>query len=294
MLIGGLFLVGLTLAQASTSQPPSPPPSQPLPCAQALGDAATDGAASDICAGDDALRLGNAAPKGSSQQRRQWEAAAAHYRKAATNASKPATKLLALNQLAACYDTQLLNDLKEMESVLREIIQLTPDDLAPVYRLARVLEDEGLLDAAEEMLLDAHRKQPESAEPCRVLAQYYARRVTALTKQAVQSEPRATSNPGEPDASGVYRIGGALPSPPRLDLPRYSDDARAAGIQGVVVAEVIIDPSGNVTDARIVQSIPMLDEQALLAVRNWRFTPTMVNGVPVPVRMNVNVNFSLR
>jgi TonB family protein len=284
---GSLFLLGLTLAQ-------TPAPSQLLPCGQALADAATDGAAAEICAGDDALKLGNAASKGTSEQQRQWEAAAAHYRKAATNASRPAAKLLALNQLAGCYDTQFLKDPTQMESVLREIIALTPEDLGPVYRLARLLEGAGLLDAAEEVLLDARRKQPDSAEPYRMLAQYCARRVTALTRQATQDEPRRASNPGEPDANGVYTIGGGIPAPQRLDVARYPEEAKAAGIQGTVLADVVVDASGNVSDARITESIPMLDEQALLAVRNWRFSPTVVNGQPVPVRMIVEVSFTLR
>jgi len=50
---------------------------------------------------------------------------------------------------------------------------------------------------------------------------------------------------------------------------------------------------GNVSDAKVVQSIPLLDDEALRAVRNGHFAPTMVNGPPVPVRMNVNVNFTL-
>ena len=54
----------------------------------------------------------------------------------------------------------------------------------------------------------------------------------------------------------------------------------AAAIKGVVVAEVVIDISGNVSDARVVQSIPLLDDEALRAVRNWHFAPTMVNGQP--------------
>ena len=47
------------------------------------------------------------------------------------------------------------------------------------------------------------------------------------------------------------------------------------------------------TDARIVKSVPLLDEAALSAVRDWRFEPTMVEGRAVPVRMVVTVNFTL-
>ena len=141
--------------------------------------------------------------------------------------------------------------------------------------------------------MDARHRQPDEVEPNRMLAQFYARRVTALHKQEAQKEPQAASNPGEPDANGVYRVGGGVTAPSRLDVARYPSDASAAGIRGTVVAEIVVDPSGNVTDAKVVQSIPLLDEAALQAVRNWHYAPTVVNGQPVPVRLTVTVNFSL-
>ena len=127
-----------------------------------------------------------------------------------------------------------------------------------------------------------------------MLTQFFARRVTALHKQEAQNQPQQTaSNPGEPDANGVYRVGGSIAPPARADVAHFPPEAQAAGVKGVVVAEVVIDRSGNVTDARVVQSIPLLDEEALRTVRNWHFAPTVVNGQPIPVRMNVTVNFSL-
>jgi TonB family protein len=181
-----------------------------------------------------------------------------------------------------------------MESVLREIISLTPEDLAPVFRLAKLQEDKGFIDAAEDTLLDARRRQPNAVEPYRMLTQFFARRVTALNKQEAQNQPPQTaSNAGEPDANGVYRVGGPIAPPARVDVPRFPPEAQAAGVDGVVIAEIVVDTSGTVTDARVVRSIPLLDEEALRAVRNWRYAPTMVNGQPVPVRMTVTVNFSL-
>jgi hypothetical protein len=67
--------------------------------------------------------------------------------------------------LTGAYDAQHLDDPRQMETVLREIISLTPEDLAPVFRLAKVQEDEGLIDAAEATLLDARHKQPDAVEP---------------------------------------------------------------------------------------------------------------------------------
>jgi len=81
--------------------------------------------------------------------------------------------------------------------------------------------------------------------------------------------------------------------PQRLDVARYPAEAQAAGISGVVLAEITISEEGRVVDARIVRSIPLLDEPALRAVREWRFDPVLLNGRAVPVKMVVNVNFTL-
>ena len=90
----------------------------------------------------------------------------------------------------------------------------------------------------------------------------------------------------------IYRVGGSVVPPPRLDRPVYPPEAAAAGVEGVVIAELVIDESGEVKDAKIVRSIPLLDDAALKAVRNWHYEPTIVNGQPVPVRMTVTVNFT--
>jgi TonB family protein len=55
-----------------------------------------------------------------------------------------------------------------------------------------------------------------------------------------------------------------------------------------------IGPNGTVTDAKVLRSIPLLDAAALDAVKQWQFTPTLLNGVPVPVIMTVTVNFTLQ
>src|SRR5579864_246472 len=101
MSFGSILLVGVSLALAQT--PSTPQPEQQPPCAQVMADAVADGAASEICAGDDAARLANAAQKDSAERTRQLEAAAGHYRRAATDASKPKTKVLALNVLVGLY-----------------------------------------------------------------------------------------------------------------------------------------------------------------------------------------------
>lgn len=70
--------------------------------------------------------------------------------------------------------------------------------------------------------------------------------------------------------------------------------AQAARIQGLVIIEATIGADGRVINARLLRSLPMLDHAALDAVRQWEFTPTLLNGVPVPVIMTVTVNFTLK
>jgi TonB family protein len=179
-----------------------------------------------------------------------------------------------------------------MELTLKELIAFLPNELEPLYRLARLQEDQGLVDAAESTLLSGRHLRPDEVEPYKRLAQFYARRSTAMywAKQK-DKPPESLSSPGQPDAKGVYRVGGGLEPPRREGVAQYPKEAQNAGIQGAVVAEIVINEAGLVTDARVLRSIPFLDEAALEAVRKWRFEPTIVNGRAVPVTMEVTVNF---
>jgi protein TonB len=278
------------VAQTSAAQPAAEQAHERTYCVDALAGAA-DAATGQLCAGEELLRLSTTRGRDTVGRRRDLESAATAFRRSASSARSAATKIAALNQLALTYDAAHLDAPADQEQVLRELIDASPGDLEAIFRLASFQEQRGQIEAAEATLLDARHQQPEDEQPNRMLAQFYARRVTALHQRSQQAAP-PSSNPGEPDANGVYRIGNALPPPARADLPRYPPDALAAGIRGNVVAEVVIDPSGQVTDARVVRSVPMLDEAALDAVRQWRFAPTVVNGQAVPVRMNVTINFA--
>src|SRR5438067_1008605 len=75
----------------------------------------------------------------------------------------------------------------------------------------------------------------------------------------------------------------------RVD-PQYTEVARKARIEGMVILEAIIDKEGNVTDVRVLKGLPMgLDQAALDAVKRWKFTPGTLNGQPVPVIFNLTV-----
>ena len=90
------------------------------------------------------------------------------------------------------------------------------------------------------------------------------------------------------------RIGGQIRTPTKVkDVhPLYPAIAQSARVAGLVTIEATIGPDGRVSDAKIVRSIPLLDQAALDAVRQWEYTPTLLNGVPVPVVLTVSVNFT--
>ena len=106
--------------------------------------------------------------------------------------------------------------------------------------------------------------------------------------------PEAPPPPPPPQAP--VRVGGNIkpPTKTRDVKPIYPAIAQSARVQGVVIIEATIGPDGKVKDAKVLRSIPLLDQAALDAVKQWEFTPTLLNGVPVPVIMTVTVNFTLQ
>jgi TonB family protein len=77
--------------------------------------------------------------------------------------------------------------------------------------------------------------------------------------------------------------------------PQYTSTAMREKAQGSVEVQAVVDVDGTVTQARIVRSLhPELDEQAILAVKQWRFAPGTMNGNPVPVLVEIELTFTLR
>ena len=95
---------------------------------------------------------------------------------------------------------------------------------------------------------------------------------------------------------GVYKVGGGVTAPSLLYKvePEYSEEARKAKYQGVVVLYVEVDPSGKAVNPRVVRSLGLgLDEKAIEAVRKWKFRPGYKDGKPVTVAATIEVNFRL-
>lgn len=92
------------------------------------------------------------------------------------------------------------------------------------------------------------------------------------------------------------RLGGDIKPPKKVyDVkPAYPPMAQVERVQGVVIVEAVLDSSGRVAAARVLRSIPLLDDAALEAVRQWQFEPPLVDGQPRAVLMTTTVNFKLQ
>lgn len=102
--------------------------------------------------------------------------------------------------------------------------------------------------------------------------------------------------PPPPPQAVPIRVGGVIEHPTKIRdvLPVYPQLAQSARVSGIVIIEAIIAKDGTVRGAKVLRSVPLLDRAALEAVRQWRYTPTTLNGIPVEVIITVTVNFSIR
>jgi protein TonB len=111
----------------------------------------------------------------------------------------------------------------------------------------------------------------------------------------VTSVPQPPPPPDPPRQTGPVRVA-LLPEPPRKIAdarPIYPEIARMNRVEGTVVLEAVLDPTGRVTQLRVVRSIPLLDQAAVDAVKQWRYTPSTYGGKPVSVLMTVTIRFTL-
>jgi periplasmic protein TonB len=95
---------------------------------------------------------------------------------------------------------------------------------------------------------------------------------------------------------GLYHVGGGVSAPQLVFAPdpEFSDEARRAKYQGVCVVSLIVDAQGMPQRVQVVRHLGMgLDEKAVEAVKQYKFKPAMLQGKPVPVEVNIEVNFRI-
>ena len=101
--------------------------------------------------------------------------------------------------------------------------------------------------------------------------------------------------PQQPAAKRIVRVGSNIKAPRQIFSvqPEYPVLARQTHLSGTVVVNAVIDEHGNVVGARAVSGHPLLIPAALKAVLQWKYEPTLLNGTPVAVEMELTVHFQL-
>lgn len=123
-----------------------------------------------------------------------------------------------------------------------------------------------------------------------------SRAVVPASFQPMAGSPQPQPEPVFLNGREALRVGGNVKAPERIRYTpaAYPQAAQDAHISGIVIIEAIIDESGHVATAKVIRSVPELDQAAMDAVLQWEYTPTLLNGNPVPLVMTVTVNFTMQ
>lgn len=202
---------------------------------------------------------------------------------------------LAAALVVPIFATTELPDLPRITEFV--LVTPTPPPPAPEVRIRRV-EQTVSLDTAPIVEPDSITPEPPPVDPGIGASDTVPGFVTGTGTEGlglVDAPPPASRPPISTPPEVPRRVGGVIQPPRRIHevAPVYPPIARSAGIKGIVILEAVIDREGRVTDARVLRSVSLLDDAALAAVKQWRFTPTLLNGEPIPIVMTVTVTFTL-
>jgi TonB family protein len=174
--------------------------------------------------------------------------------------------------------------------------QFAPDSLKAAQDARAALDAE--LKAQEGKWFKSYDKTKELAAAAKAAGDKASAEAIAGKERAdaVAIKEKADAEAREKAKAAAVRVGGKIKPPVKIKdvKPVYPAMAKSAGVAGAVIIEATIGPDGKVIDAKVLRSVPLLDQAALDAVRQWEYTPTLLNGVPVPVRVTVTINFKLQ
>jgi protein TonB len=113
---------------------------------------------------------------------------------------------------------------------------------------------------------------------------------------AAPAPPPPAPPPLEVTRQAPVRIGGQITAPAlvRRVEPDYPAIAVHAKLSGTVILEATVDTEGYVEDVRVLRSIGLLNAAAIDAVKQWRYSPLVLNGIPTPFILTVTLTFSLK
>jgi len=154
------------------------------------------------------------------------------------------------------------------------------------------------LKAQEARWFKSYDKAKELAAAAKAAGEKAAADAVAAKEKAaaIAAKEKADAEAREQAKAAAVRVGGKIRPPKKTKdvQPVYPASAKSARIAGVVIVEATIGTDGTVVDAKVLRSVPMLDQAALDAVRQWEYTPTLLNGKAVPVVITVTINFKLQ
>jgi len=186
------------------------------------------------------------------------------------------------------HDLEETGDRAGAGTEFRAALNLRPDQPYWHSGLAKLLKDQGDLEGARAECASAAALSPDDwglVSGCGFGPGPHPGKSgdqNPGTNGGVQSKP--------------FKVGGNV-SPPRPTYkpdPPYTEEARQARLRGTLVMLLVVDSQGSVVQTTIVKPLGLgLDQSALRTVRAWKFSPGARNGVPVPVRIMVEVGFSL-
>lgn len=118
---------------------------------------------------------------------------------------------------------------------------------------------------------------------------------TTQLPPAIALKPAPVQIPTKPAPTGPIRIGGGVEGARLIYSPHplYPPLAKTVHSQGIVKLEAVIAADGSIRNLRVVSGPPLLIEAALSAVRQWRYNPTLLNGVAVEVLTEIDITFTL-
>ena len=151
------------------------------------------------------------------------------------------------------------------------------------------------LKAQDEKFVKSYDRSRELAAAAKTAADKAATEAAAGRERvelAAKKEKAAAARRAK--LASAVKVGGQVRPPIRIKevAPVYPAIAQSARVTGDVVIEATVDEEGKVADARVVKSVPLLDQAALDAVKQWEYRPSLLNGVPTPVVMTVTVKFT--
>ena len=164
---------------------------------------------------------------------------------------------------------------------LRQALVHDPDEAYWHRALAKLLHTQGNAEEAAQECAQAAKLSPDDADLTRGCG--FGARPEIAKDDAI---PKGTQLAATPDST--------LPIPVQHAAPPYSEKARAAKLQGTLVLWAVVGVQGNVEQAAVEHALGLgLDESSLRTVRTWRFKPATIEGIPMRVRVMVEMSFSL-